>query len=404
MDINIRAFGGESTCFCYNFDPNPMNFLPNPAAPARSTLLGGHATPVDPDLKGQYSDEWIIGGEYEVARNVSVGAKYVRRNLGRVIEDFLVPDESQYFIANPGVGLGSEMSFYDYTAVGAPKVKRVSDSFELSGRKRYSDGWQFLASYVWQKLEGNYDGVFQNSTGQLDPNINSAFDYADFLVNADGRLTNDRTHQIKFDGSYEFQSGPTGLNLGFSTYWLSGMPLNAYGYSFAVCELGVLPGASRITRPRTVRMGSQPPGAVSNPVRRQQADQPDHGYLQPVRSPEHRFSSTSATTCAARPLLVGSGGRLQRRQWLVDAAGHAESGRFAEQSAGERAEPGLPDQGNPVHAAAEHPLRRPLPMVRRGVLKPGPASYLAGPFFCPRNLGRSLLCSTTIIASIACSR
>ena len=233
MDINIRAFGGESTCFCYNFDPNPMNFLPDSAAPARSTLLGGHATPVDPNLKGQYSDEWIVGTEYEVARNISVGAKYVRRNLGRVIEDFLVPSEHQYFIANPGVGLGAEMSFYDYTAVGAPKVRRISDSFELSGRKRFSDGWQFMASYVWQKLEGNYDGVFQNSTGQLDPNINSAFDYADFLVNAEGRLTNDRTNQVKLDASYEFQRGPQGLNLGLSTYWLSGMPLNAYGYSFA---------------------------------------------------------------------------------------------------------------------------------------------------------------------------
>ena len=230
MDINIRAFGGESTCFCYNFDPNPMNFIPNPAA--RATALLGGATPVDPDLKGQYSDEWIIGAEYEVARNVVVGSKYVRRKLGRVIEDFLVPSEHSYFIANPGLGLGQEMTFYDGSAVGAPEVRRVSDSFELSGRKRFSDGWQFVASYVWQKLEGNYDGVFQNSTGQLDPNINSAFDYADFLVNADGRLTNDRTHQLKLDGSYEFQRGLTGLNLGLSTRWLSGMPLNAYAYSF----------------------------------------------------------------------------------------------------------------------------------------------------------------------------
>ena len=71
-------------------------------------------------------------------------------------------------------------------------------------------------------MEGNYDGVFQNSTGQLDPNINSAFDYADFLINADGRLTNDRTHQVKFDGSYELQKGLPGLNLGLSTYWLLG--------------------------------------------------------------------------------------------------------------------------------------------------------------------------------------
>lgn len=230
MDINIRSFGGEATCFCYNFDPNPTSFIPDPTARA-PRLLGG-ATPVDPNLKGQYSDEFIVGGEYEVARNLSLGAKYVRRDLGRVIEDFLVISEGTYFIANPGVGLGKEMTFYDYSTVPSPKVRRISDSFELSGRKRYSDGWQFVASYVWQKLEGNYDGVFQNSTGQLDPNINSAFDYADFLVNADGRLTNDRTHQIKFDGSYEFQKGPQGLNLGFSTYWLSGMPLNAYGYSF----------------------------------------------------------------------------------------------------------------------------------------------------------------------------
>jgi outer membrane receptor for Fe3+-dicitrate len=231
MDINIRSFGGESTCFCYNFDPNPLNFLPDPAAPARSTLLGGHATPVDPDLKGQYSDEVIVGGEYEVARNLVVGMKYVRRNLGRVIEDFLVPAEGQYFIANPGVGLGNEMSFYDYTPVPAPKVKRLSHNVELSGRKRFSDGWQFVASYVWQRMEGNYDGLFQNSTGQLDPNINSAFDYADFLINAEGRLTNDRTHQIKLDASYEFRRGPTGLNLGYSTYYFSGTPLNAYGYS-----------------------------------------------------------------------------------------------------------------------------------------------------------------------------
>jgi hypothetical protein len=233
MDINIRAFGGEVTCFCYNFDPNPESFLPDPAAPARTAFFGG-ATPVDEGLKGQYIDEFLGGFEYEVAPNLSVGAKYVHRNLGRVIEDFLVPSEGSYFIANPGSGLGREMSFYDYSPVPAPDVSRVNHSFELSGRKRFSDGWQFLASYVWSHLEGNYDGTFQNSTGQLDPNINSAFDYADFLVNADGRLTNDRTHQFKFDGSYEVPRGPvTGLNLALSTHYYSGAPLNAYGYSFA---------------------------------------------------------------------------------------------------------------------------------------------------------------------------
>src|SRR5262249_43409012 len=159
--------------------------------------------PVDPNLRGQYVDEWLAGGEYEIARSLSVGVKMIHRHLGRVIEDFLIPSEQSYFIANPGQGLGSEMAFMDYTPIAAPAAKRNNTSIEFSARKRYSDNWQMLASYVWTRLEGNYDGTFQVSTGQLDPNINSAFDYADFMVNNEGRLSNERVHQIKFDGSYD---------------------------------------------------------------------------------------------------------------------------------------------------------------------------------------------------------
>jgi len=148
-----------------------------------------------------------------------------------------VPAEGVYFIANPGLGtLGQNVAFYPDGSVTAlaPQAKRNSDTVELTATKRFSHNWQFLASYVWSRLEGNYDGTFQNSTGQLDPNINSAFDYADFLINADGRLTNDRTSQVKLDGSYQFNKGPlNNLNIGLSTHWYSGLPLTAYGYSFA---------------------------------------------------------------------------------------------------------------------------------------------------------------------------
>jgi hypothetical protein len=234
MDINIRAFGGEVQCFCYNFSPNPANFLQDPAAPRAQSLLGG-AEPVDPNLKGQYLDEFLVGYDYEIRPSFVIGAKFTRRELGRVIEDFLIPSEGNYFIANPSTGIGGEMGFYDgvHTAP-APKAKRESTAFEVTASKRFGNNWQFLASAVFAKLEGNYDGTFQNSTGQLDPNINSAFDYADFLVNADGKLSNDRNVQLKFDGSYEFSSGAiSGLNVGLSYRWLSGTPLNAYGYSLA---------------------------------------------------------------------------------------------------------------------------------------------------------------------------
>jgi hypothetical protein len=235
MDINIRSFGGEVSCFCYNFSASAGDILQDPAAPRARSLFGGSVTPVDPDLRGQYIDEWLAGFEYDLGRNLVVGAKYGHRKLGRVIEDFLIPSEGNYFIANPGTGIGTEMGFYDgvHTAP-APQAKRTNDAFELNARKRFANNWQFLASAVFSRLEGNYDGTYQVSTGQLDPNINSAFDYADFLVNADGKLSNDRLFQFKFDGSYEFSKGAlNGLNLGLSTHVFSGLPLNAYGYSLA---------------------------------------------------------------------------------------------------------------------------------------------------------------------------
>jgi len=241
QDINIRAFGGEISCFCYNFSPDPANYLPDDAVGRRSSLLGGSTEPVDPDLKGQYLDEWLGGFEYEVAPNFVVGARFAYRTLGRVIEDLLDVGTGGYFIANPGEGIGRTITFFDYYYYGpddprssapAPPATRKYTSIELSARKRFSDNWTMLASYIWNKLEGDYDGLYQNSTGQLDPNINSAYDYADHQVNSYGRLSSERQHQLKFDGSYQFSGGVLdGFNIGLSTHWYSGLPLNAYGYS-----------------------------------------------------------------------------------------------------------------------------------------------------------------------------
>lgn len=241
MDINIRAFGGEVSVFSYNFSPEVNDFLPDPNAPFATRVLGGHITPVDPNLKGQYIDEFLIGYEQEIANNLSVGIKGTYRDLGRVIEDFLIVGTGDYAIANPGSGIGDTVTFYDYwttydpalSSAPAPEATREFIGVELSARKRFSNNTQFFASYLWSELEGNYDGVFQVSTGQLDPNINSAFDYADFMINSEGLLSNDREHQFKFYGSYTVPDGALdGLNLGLAGHYSSGFPITAYGYSF----------------------------------------------------------------------------------------------------------------------------------------------------------------------------
>jgi len=249
MDINLRTFGGELSLQVANLDPTPRNFVPNAAAPALSakgqfTFLGNTAaTPVDPNLKGQYIDEFLVGYDYEMASNLGVGIKGTYRNLGRVIEDMLDPLTGEYFVANPGTGIGSKTAFINWdgsTAPGnpfiadTPKAKRTYTGVELHAEKRFSNNYQFFTSYVWSRLKGNYDGTFQNSTGQNDPNINSAFDYADFLVNNNGLLSSDRTHVLKFYGSYTLGSSMAkGLELGLAAHWESGLPLTAYGYEHA---------------------------------------------------------------------------------------------------------------------------------------------------------------------------
>jgi len=239
MDMVIRSFGNEILAFQYNFhgyfDPLKNDVSCDPEVIAlglrsRCTITGGD-TPVDPNLKGQYMQEYIFGGEVEVAPDFVVGVKYINRNLGRVIEDMLT-QELIYQIANPGEGSGKVT--YDFNtgeiAFPVPKAKREFQGVEVTARKRFSNNWSVMASYLWSTLKGNYDGTFQASTGQLDPNINSAFDYGEFQVNNTGDLTSDRRHQFKVDASYIF---PFGLTLGGTAYWRSGVPITAYGYSFA---------------------------------------------------------------------------------------------------------------------------------------------------------------------------
>jgi carboxypeptidase family protein/TonB-dependent receptor-like protein len=249
-DINIRAYGYEITTAVYNQDINSFHGDPNVCGTGlwhdasgnaytvcktgrQSTIKtgGSFGEPTEPGIKGQFSDEISLGLELQPMTDLSVGIKGIYRSLGRVIEDggsVNAAGDLEYFIFNPGTTFISPdtgaLVGSDYTDV---PPRRFYRALQLTAQKRFSNKLQFLFSYTLAHLNGNYDGVFQTSTTQLDPNINSAYDYRRFLDHAYGDLSNDRRHTFKLDGSYVT---PFNLVVGLSAYYFTGTPITQMGY------------------------------------------------------------------------------------------------------------------------------------------------------------------------------
>jgi len=242
MDLVIRSFSYERQPRFINY--SPTSTIPDANAEAdsktNSAILGGFTEPSDPNLKNQYLTEYIVGGEREVMPNISVGIKGIYRSYGRVIEDFLCAADGTYCIGNPGEGIMKKVFTLDYSQqFDAPKPKRTYKGIQLDANKAFSNNWQAMASYIYSRLEGNYDGEYAPFTNiGADPNISAAYDYYDFFTNGadltkitnSGPLSNDRRHQFKASGIY---NTPWKLSVGVSAYWRSGTPLTRYGYSSA---------------------------------------------------------------------------------------------------------------------------------------------------------------------------
>jgi outer membrane receptor protein involved in Fe transport len=234
LDLNVRAAGGDVQTD-KNFNVGTINApagsLIVPGVSTGSTNLGSDATPPDPGLKPQSIGEYSMGIEYEVAKDIAVGVRGIYRHMRNVIEDGSFDDGDTYFIFNPG---RNEPGTTEANAcAGDPATGRIPRCFgraqrfyravEFTATKRFTNNYQFIASYVYSSLTGNYEGLFRNDNGQSDPNITSLFDLQSLLDNTYGRLPNDRPHQFKFNGSYRT---PWKLMLSGNFYIQSGTPFN----------------------------------------------------------------------------------------------------------------------------------------------------------------------------------
>ncbi len=274
MDINVRAFGGEIiNLTSYNFsripeggggyDPNcNVDHTPGQTSEelvARLSMctdtapqanLGGGYEYVSPNLQGQRTDEIILGAEYEIMGNLTVGANYVHRTMPVVIEDISVDGGNTYLITNPGSNYDNEAAelmelaarttdeglkeLYETRAGQLEAVKRLQkpirdyDALQVLARQRPTKNSLLQASYTYSVSRGNYPGLFSTETLQLDPNLTSLYDLPELMANRYGKLGLDRPHNLKVDGFYLFDLKKNGqIVAGGSWRTQSGLPHNA---------------------------------------------------------------------------------------------------------------------------------------------------------------------------------
>ncbi|HKO60448.1 MAG TPA: TonB-dependent receptor plug domain-containing protein, partial [Pyrinomonadaceae bacterium] len=227
LDINVRASGSDIQND-FHLNISRLNGTGAVGIPgANFGNLGNHATPIDPGLNPQSVNEWTAGLEWGPSgmRDLSFSFRGIYRAQDEVIEDGSFDDGTTYFIFNPGrMGPGTtEQLACDFIGACFGPARRYYRALEFAATKRFSNNYQFIASYVFSSLTGNYEGLFRNDNGQSDPNITSLFDLVSLLNGLYGRLPNDRPHQFKFDGSYRW---PMGLLTSASFRAQSGIPFN----------------------------------------------------------------------------------------------------------------------------------------------------------------------------------
>lgn len=302
LDINDRSFGGEGRLqsrFSSGDCGDPVANLGGPsgagcvaAAKAgevvpQDQLLGAGVLVAD-GIKNQYLDEAILGVEYEVLEGLTLGLSVKVRTLGRVLEDVSTDNAQTYVLANPGEWTQSQTDAYqkkiDAEMDPARKARLESNlkqfegindfdkprrdyfAVEATAKKRFSKQFFMQASYTYSRTEGNYQGLFSSTSGQVDPNITSLFDLPELMANRDGPLPQDRPHLFRFDGHYTFDFRKAGnLLVGASVTAISGSPKEITGshYLYGTNETMLLPRGS------LGRIGLEPNASIRIAYRRE---------------------------------------------------------------------------------------------------------------------------------------
>lgn len=253
----------------------PVPGIGGKPAPGPVSSNGEYGTPVDveafapKDLKNMYQDEFILGFEKSLAKGWTAGVKVTHRALKSSIDDFCDGDalataagltitgndaNTGKYIAQDKAGKGYYVGHcymfnpggsatYSFEAIGGGSrllkkisskelgfkegVERKYSSIDLFLERAFDNVWSARVDYTYSKLKGNNEGQVKSEFGQADISKTQDWDAAALMEYANGYLFNDRRHQLKFRGSYQFAKE---WMISGNARVLSGSPVSCLGY------------------------------------------------------------------------------------------------------------------------------------------------------------------------------
>jgi hypothetical protein len=184
----------------------------------------GENNRLDPAVKPSKTNEFVLGLDHELNQGTSVGMRYVRKQLLRLVEDVGILDFTPttfrflYLICNPGGGKCDDtLSKYRLPDGSAypkqPPARRIYDALEFSLKRRLSANLFLNANYTWSYLRGTTTGLASEDIGQTTfPSLTNSYDTIFMAYDGrgnvvDGRLPNDRPHVFKVQGGYTMPWG-----------------------------------------------------------------------------------------------------------------------------------------------------------------------------------------------------
>jgi hypothetical protein len=227
-----------------NGNPTGLVQLTNPLS-----ANGEFGQPKDPrtvaalDMKPSLQDELTLGFDQSFSPSLTWGAKVTYRKLRSTIDDFCDgrpfrryalqhnikmageadwdPESPTYpYFSCASFNPGEDQDFMidfgqtgQYTKVhltgaelGFEKAQRVYKALDLYFEHPYRNGWYGKVNYTWSRSTGNTEGqtLSDLNTGQGDVAATTTWDYSGIMRYANGLLPNDRTHQIKAFGFWDF--------------------------------------------------------------------------------------------------------------------------------------------------------------------------------------------------------